>query len=131
MELENKNKMEKSANKRWKESGTSLSFKEWIDRENKKEETDNSTFIPFIGENRNFASLDAVVPDISSATPDISSISTTIQQEKAFIQTDSGFKNTANNSNVLGLNKGILLFSGAVIAGSLGLYFYYRFKQRK
>jgi hypothetical protein len=28
--------MEKSANKKWKESGTTLSFKEWIDRENKK-----------------------------------------------------------------------------------------------
>ena len=31
--------MEKSANKRWKESGTTLSFKDWIDIENKKEES--------------------------------------------------------------------------------------------
>ena len=37
--------MEKSANKRWKESGSTLTFKEWIDRENKKNAVDTSVFI--------------------------------------------------------------------------------------
>ena len=38
--------MEKSANKKWKESGSSLSFKEWIERENRKKEPEGN-FIPF------------------------------------------------------------------------------------
>jgi hypothetical protein len=39
--------MEKSANKLWRESGSTLSFKEWIDRENQKKE---SVVANFIGE---------------------------------------------------------------------------------
>ena len=48
--------MEKSANKRWKESGSTLTFKEWIDRENKKKEPEGN-FIPFISEPINTASI--------------------------------------------------------------------------
>ena len=39
--------MEKSANKRWKESGSTLSFKEWIERENRKNEPEEVNFLPF------------------------------------------------------------------------------------
>ena len=41
--------MEKSANKKWKESGTTLSFKEWINRENIKK-SDESNFVSFVDE---------------------------------------------------------------------------------
>ena len=44
--------MEKSANKRWKESGSTLTFKEWIDRENKKNQEFEGNFIPFQGETK-------------------------------------------------------------------------------
>ena len=57
--------MEKSANKKWKESGSTLTFKEWIDRENKKNgSSEQGTFIPFDG-----------VP-----SPDTSSINDTLRQ---------------------------------------------------
>jgi len=98
--------MEKSANKRWKESGTSLSFKDWIDRENKKNES-NSNFLPF---------------------------ESNIQDEiKETIggQVQTGYKPTASSNKVFGLDKGVLVFSGILIVGSLGFYFYNKLKVKK
>jgi hypothetical protein len=109
--------MEKSANKRWKESGSTLTFKEWIDRENKKNQEFDGNFIPFEGEKK----LNSIGSD---------SIKKTIDQAKQDLIDASGYKVQTNNSNVLGLNKGVLLFSTLLIVGSLSFYFYQKYKKK-
>ena len=106
--------MEKSANKRWKESNTTLTFKEWIDRENKKNEVEPHSFIPFDG-----------------AQPiDTSAINQTLAQAQNDILIASGYKSTPSTSTVFGLDKNILIFSGVLIAGSIGVYFYLKAKRK-
>jgi len=105
--------MEKSANKRWKESGTTLSFKEWIERENTKEVPDNmGSFIPFNGD-----SASSVIND-------------TIKAAQEDIKKSSGYVDTASKDTVFGLDKRILIFSGILIASSLGFYFYTKIKKK-
>jgi hypothetical protein len=107
--------MEKSANKRWKESKSTLTFKEWIDRENKKNESVvESTFIPFDG-----------IP-----APDTSSINSTLQQAQQEILVASGYKDQPSKSKIFGLDKNILIFSGLLIVSSVGFYFYVKSKKK-
>jgi hypothetical protein len=109
--------MEKSANKRWKESGSTLTFKEWIDRENKKNQEFEGNFIPFQGETK--------VNQVGS-----DSINRTIDEAKQDLIDASGYKVETNKSNVLGLNKGVLVFSTLLIVGSLSFYFYQKYKKK-
>lgn len=113
--------MEKSANKRWKESGSTLSFKDWIDRENKKKESAGN-FIPFIPE---------PVPDTSGVAS--STIDSVLKQGQDYIVKTAGYKSAedANKNTVLGLDKKILVFSSLLIVGSLSYYFYQKLKQKK
>lgn len=105
--------MEKSANKKWKESGSSLSFKEWIDRENKKKESEGN-FIPFVNE-----------PNVAQQT-----IDTTLAKSKEQIAQNIGYKTASQSDKTkfLGLDKRILFFSTILIVGSVGIYLY---KSRK
>jgi hypothetical protein len=109
--------MEKSANKRWKESGSTLTFKEWIDRENKKNMEFDGNFIPFKEEKK----VNALGSD---------SIKQTIDQAKQDLIDASGYKVVTNKDNVLGLNKGVLVFSTLLIVGSLSFYFYQKYKKK-
>jgi hypothetical protein len=109
--------MEKSANKRWKESGSTLTFKEWIDRENKKNMEFDGNFIPFKEERK-----------VNSLGSD--SIKQTIDTAKQDLIDASGYKVVTNKDNVLGLNKGVLLFSTLLIVGSLSFYFYQKYKKK-
>lgn len=106
--------MEKSANKRWKESGSSLSFKEWIDRENKKKDSEGN-FIPF-------------TPEPSSPFQDV--IDTTLNRSKTQIESTAGFKTQPDNSKIFGLDKRILVFSTVMILGSVGIYVYQKMKKK-
>jgi len=106
--------MEKSANKRWKESKSTLTFKEWNDRENKKNESVHSTFIPFDG-----------IP-----TQNTSSIDSTLQEAQKDILVASGFKDQPNTTKVFGLDKNILIFSAILVVGSVGFYFYLKSKKK-
>ena len=106
----------KSANKRWKESGTTLSFKEWIERENSKEhlpQAEISSFIPFNGGD-------------SAA----SAINDTIKAAQQDIKQSSGYVDAASKDTVFGLDKRILIFSGILVASSLGFYFYTKMKKK-
>jgi hypothetical protein len=104
----------KSANKLWKESNTTLSFKEWIERENKKKtENQSGNFLPF-----NSGLPSDVVKD-------------TLDRSKEQILSTSGYKPEATNQTVLGLDKKILVFSGLLIVGSVGIYFYQKLKSKK
>lgn len=95
---------EKSANRLWRESGTTLSYKEWRNRENAKKQ---DTTLSFIGEQNVKDTLNNVFTSATSSTPPPQN----------------------NTSSVLGLNKIVLIVSGVVIASSLGYYFYKKLKK--
>ena len=98
--------MEKSANKRWKESGSTLSFKEWIDRDNKKKES------------KGYFGWDATI------TPDTSAIDASLNQ------VNIGYKTPADASNTtLGLDNNVLIIASVLIVGSIGIYVYKRLKK--
>ena len=101
--------MEKSANKRWKESGSTLTFKEWIDRENKKEES-----------GKNFASFSATNPQ--------DYIKDTLKNAETQLSNPQTQEDT---SSVLGLNKSVLVFSGMIIVGAIGIYYFTKLKKKK
>ena len=108
--------MEKSANKRWKESGSTLTFKQWLDREDKKNDSKSSNFLPF----------------------DSPSLSQTQQQINDSIKSDIQNVDIGINSNYqedktkfLGLDKATFVFAGILILGSLTYYFIKRAKANK
>jgi len=109
--------MEKSANKRWKESGTTLSFKDWINRENTKNKPEGN-FIPFS-------------PEPSSVAQD--TINETLRRETESILKTAGFRKDAeyNKNKVFGLDKGVLIFSTLLVVGSVGFYFYGKMKKKQ
>ena len=104
--------MEKSANKRWKESGTSLSFKQWIERENQKKESLEKNYFSFDAQQTISDSIAAGSTAINEFTP-------------------QNNQPTVNRGKVLGLDRNILLFSTLVIVGSLGYLAYTRLKNKK
>jgi len=105
--------MEKSANKKWKESGSTLSFKEWINRENKKKDSLKSNFLSFNSNEENQAQIaDKIREDIQNSE-DMGGV---IQEDK---------------TKFLGLDKSIFLFAGLLLVGSLGYFFYNRAKRNK
>jgi hypothetical protein len=110
--------MEKSANKKWKESGSTLSFKDWIERENRKKESEGN-FIPFIPEPSN-----TTIQDV---------INSTLNRSKMENQLAAGYRTAeqADTSKVLGLDKRILVFSTLLIVGSVTYYFYQKLKSKK
>jgi hypothetical protein len=116
--------MEKSANKRWKESGSTLTFKEWIDRENKKSQAFEGSFIPFQGETKlNSLGSDSIKQTIDEAKQSMA-------DAKQDLIDASGYKTTKDNNTVFGLNKGVLIFSGLLIVGSLAYLFYTKSKKK-
>ena len=77
--------MEKSANKLWRESGTTLSFKEWINRENQKKE---EVFVSFLGIDEQ--------------------INKTLQDTTSSSNLNKNY-NVEDSKTILGLNKGVIL----------------------
>ena len=99
--------MEKSANKRWKESGSTLGFKEWIERENKK----------------NSSELQLPFEDVTTSYD----VEPVVEKTQNFV----GMVKEEDKSKVFGLNKNILIFSAFLIAGSLGYLAYKKLKSNK
>ena len=92
----------KSMNKLWKESGTTLTFKQWLDRENNKKVETKENFLPFNAE-------DVVDKKLEIKTPNT---------------------NIPNKKKVLGLDKSVIIFSGVLIAASIGYYVYTKIKKK-
>lgn len=107
--------MGKSANKRWRESGTTLPFNEWIEKDNHKRASmkDEKSFFPFV---KDAHDAFGVTADLQNATTAITS-------------PGLGVKTTEDKTKILGLNKGILIFSVALIAVSVGIVVYKRMKK--
>lgn len=92
-----------SANKLWKESGTTLSFKDWIQREKDKGVIIPNTMVESVTKDiRDSLGIDVPVP--ASKTLD------------------------KNKNLVLGLNKWVLISSLVIIGGAIGYSIY---KKRK
>jgi hypothetical protein len=99
--------MEKSANKKWKESGSTLNFKEWIERENQK--SNSELILPFMDDTVNYD----------------------VQEVESPVENFVGLVKEEDKSKVFGLDKNILIFSGVLILGSLGYLAYKKFKKNK
>jgi hypothetical protein len=90
--------MEKSLNQKWKESGTTLSYKEWRIREDEK-----------------MASFDGVLP-----SPTTDSIQKTINE----MQKKGGYKTEISGNTIFGINKYLIIFGGIIIVGAIGYQIY-------
>lgn len=92
--------MEKSLNQQWKESGTTLSYKEWRIREDEK-----------------MASFDGGLP-----TPVVDK--SNIQNALKDLQTKGGYKTETSNKTIFGINKYVLVLGGLIIVGAIGYKIY-------
>jgi hypothetical protein len=57
-------------------------------------------------------------------------IDDTISEAKQELTDASGYKSKSDSSNVLGLNKGVLVFSTLLIVGSISFYLYSKYKKK-
>lgn len=89
----------KSANQLWKESNTTLSFKDWIEREKEKGE-----IIP----NKKFKGMDGIETDYLDT-----------QKFEEVLGISKSNSPVLDNNKVFGLNKWLLLSSLAVIVGAV------------
>jgi hypothetical protein len=94
----------KSANQLWKESNTTLSFKDWIEREKEKGE-----IIP----NKKFKGIDGIETDALDTT-----------KFENVLGINKVNQPTLDKNKVFGLNKWLLLSSLAVIGGALAYKIY-------
>jgi hypothetical protein len=105
---------QKSPNKIWRESGTSLSFADWIQREKDKGAfLTNKKF-------ENFANVDGEIDD-----------ATWLEEVKKQNRIDLGLDkldDKPKDNTFLGLNKTILILSGLIIIGAIGYKIYQKRK---
>lgn len=94
--------MEKSYNQRYKESGTTLSYKEWRKREDEK-----------------MASFDGI-----KSPSEMLKDSLAFQRTKEEMMKQGGFKQEESGKTVLGINKSILIVAGAIIIVAIGYKIY-------
>ena len=101
--------IEKSANQLWRESGTTLSFKDWLNREKKK-------FVNFNGDSQSNVMM------VNKPLND------TIQKTLKSIKEEVGYKEKPTNKSVFGINKSIIILVGV---GALAFVAYKIIKSRK
>ena len=102
----------RTANQLWKESGTTLPFKVWIEREKEKSLNADGTGTETIM--------------INSALND--SINSAISQ----LNQQTGNKDAAPTDNtILGLNKTVVIFSAIIIVVAIGYGIYRKTKNKK
>jgi len=111
----------KSANQLWKESNTSLSFKDWLDREKEK-----GKFIP----NKKFkgvdgvdtTKIDTILEEANTKAVDSLGLDSTKFEDALGITKSS--VNVRDNNKFLGLNKWLLISSLVVIGGAVAYKIY-------
>ena len=94
--------MEKTANQRWRESGSTLTFKQWIERENQKK-----------GSSENFLSFDSTLD---------------VKPDNVFEEDNYPIKTKTDKGKFLGLDTTTLIVSTILIVGSIS---YYLIKRKK
>jgi hypothetical protein len=111
----------KSANQLWKESNTTLSFKDWLEREKQK-----GKFIP----NKKFKGVDGVdttkidkiLEEANTKIVDTIGLDSTKFEDKLGITKKD--ENLRDKNKFLGLNKWLLLSSLLVIGGAIAYKVY-------
>lgn len=111
--MENK---QKSPNKLWRESGTSLSFADWIQREK-----DKGAFLAN-KQFEKFANVEGVIDD-----------ATWLEKVKNQSRIDLGIdkidgEKDLKDNTFIGLNKTLLLISGLIVLGAIGYKIYQKRK---
>lgn len=106
----------KSPNKLWRESGTSLSFADWIQREK-----DKGAFL-LNKKFENFSNVQGVVDDNSW-----------LEQVKSESRIALGIDKIESNekkkdNTFVGLNKNVLIFSGIIVLGAIAYKIYQKRK---
>jgi hypothetical protein len=107
---------QKSPNKLWRESGTSLSFADWIQREK-----DKGAFL-VNKQFEKFANVEGVIDD-----------ATWLENVKNQSRIDLGIDKIVTDKEVkdntfIGLNKSLLLISGLIVLGAIGYKIYQKRK---
>jgi hypothetical protein len=95
--------MEKSYNQRWKESGTTLTYKEWRKREDDK-----------------MASFDGLIPKLQDTA--------SYQRTKSEMNKDGVVKKDISNKTILGINKYVIVLGGIIILGAVAYRIYQKNK---
>jgi hypothetical protein len=115
----------KSANQLWKESNTSLSFKDWLDREKEK-----GKFIP----NKKFKGIDGidttqlekVLEEANAKAIDTIGLDSDKFERQIRIKNNIGI--SRNENKFIGLNKWLLITSLVLIGGAVVYKIYYKKK---
>jgi len=94
--------MEKSLNQKWKESNTTLSYKEWRKREDEK-----------------MASFDG--SQVTTTRPNATAIFDKAKQE---MRTLGGYKTDISNKTIFGINKYVLIVGAFLVVGAIGYKLY-------
>ena len=107
---------QKSPNKLWRESGTSLSFADWIQREK-----DKGAFLAN-KQFEKFANVEGVIDD-----------ATWLEKVKNQSRIDLGIDKIVKekefkDNTFIGLNKTLLLISGLIVLGAIGYKIYQKRK---
>ena len=100
--------MEKSYNQRWKESGTTLSYKEWRRREDEK-----------------MASFDGIPSIPAPKISDSASYQKTIEE----MSKASGYKEDISNKTIFCINKYVLMAGALIVIGAIGYKIYQKNKK--
>lgn len=115
----------KSANQLWKESNTTLTFKDWLEREKEKGQfIPNKKFISANGVDTN--EIDKVLEEANAKAVD------TLGLDSDKFETQIGIKNnigiSPDNNKFIGLNKWLLIGSLILIGGAVVYKIYYKKK---
>jgi len=95
--------MQQTANQRWRQSGSTLSFKNFLEREKAK-----------------MASIDGGSYEIILNKP----LNDSVQASLATVRKEAGYKTEISNKTVFGINKTVLIISGLVILAGIGYKIY-------
>lgn len=99
--------MEKSYNQRYKESGTTLTYKEWRRREDEKMSSFNGIESPY-----------------KSLKDSIG-----FQQTKQQMLEQGGYKSKESGKTVLGIRNSVFIVAGLIVAASIGYVIYKKVKK--
>ena len=117
--------LKKSANQLWKESNTSLTFKNWLEREKEK-----GQFIPnkkFKGiDGVNTTEIDKVLEEANEKAVDTLGLDSDKFENQIGINNNIGI--SRDNNKFIGLNKWLLIGSLVLIGGAVVYKIYYKKK---
>jgi hypothetical protein len=115
----------KSANQLWKESNTTLTFKNWLEREKEK-----GQFIPnkkFKGiDGINTSEIDKVLEEANAKAVDTLGLDSDKFEKQIGIKNNIGI--SRDNNKFIGLNKWLLIGSLVLIGGAVVYKIYYKKK---